>query len=274
MLRAKQPWCYALCKVQGSFSLISLDCYLKRTRTLPKARPSAGKCYCCVSKGRRREARLSGVAAEGQNGLQEFLSILTYIQHNDNSLMSKVDFTTLKNTTQRGSSEKWQIFYFHWNQKSLPLPQIWIKMCYSTPGKVFCCCFMQGPTRTKRAASSFFIHISHTRYIWGYFSEATERGLNWIKLGSISPSPKDAQICGHTIDLSGWYFFTLEAWVESGLLIDSRSSPQLKGCPGNAGGKWEATVLQELVAVAWSDKKLSHLHRHLEGVSFQRICLW
>lgn len=92
-------------KVQWSFSLVSLHCYLKRICTLPKAQAYARKC-CCVFKGRRREARLAGFAAEGQNDLQEFLNILTYVQHTQVNVRSEVDFATLKNTTQRESWSK------------------------------------------------------------------------------------------------------------------------------------------------------------------------
>ena len=72
---------------------------------LPKAQAYTGKCYCCVFKGRRRETRLSGFAVEGQNSLQEFLNILTYIQHTQINLRSKVDLTTLRNTTEQAEEK-------------------------------------------------------------------------------------------------------------------------------------------------------------------------
>jgi len=79
---------------------LTFVCYLKRTSVLPKAQAYAGKHYCCVFKGRRRETRLSDFAVAGQNCLQEFLSLLTHIQYREINLRSKVDLTTLKNTTQ------------------------------------------------------------------------------------------------------------------------------------------------------------------------------
>lgn len=75
----KQQCCCHLHKVQWSFSFISLVCFQKRTCMLPKAQAYAGKLYHCVFKGSRRETRQYGLAVEGQNCLQEFLSI-AYIQ--------------------------------------------------------------------------------------------------------------------------------------------------------------------------------------------------
>lgn len=68
---------------------------------LPKAQVSGAKGYYCVFKSGRRDTEQSGVAAEGQNSLQEFPSIPTYVQHTQINPRSKVDLTTLKNTIQR-----------------------------------------------------------------------------------------------------------------------------------------------------------------------------
>lgn len=124
-----------------------------------------------------------------------------------------------------------------------------------------------------------------------------ESGLNWIELDWTGFNlPRLTKVLKHT----GWLCCTAddrqqhwslwlvvfhtrglsEPWTPRGDPLQISSTT--KDGPGDGGAKcflWQATVLQELVGVAWLDKKLSHLCKHLggfwfKGFVFGRLMLW